>query len=119
MLTGDYKLDDVVSLKVAELEQRKKKDPLVNYEIHNNPDKTEYLVDFLLSEGKSKITTVEWNAYRYRLFTDKSGKHGVMIFGLRVREYNQTEAFLNSLGDIRNQEISSIEDAQLPTIQLN
>ena len=69
---GDFKLEDVVDLKVAELKEMQKKNPVVNFAVFNNPDKTEYIVDFILSRGKKRLNLIEWNAYKYKLFVDSS-----------------------------------------------
>ena len=114
VLTGNYDLDHAVALKIAELKQRQKIDPVVNFKFHHNADNSEYLLDFIVSEGKSKLTMVEWNAYRYRLFKDGSGNHGVMIFGISLRETNKISQFLESLGTTRRTEINAMENFQIP-----
>ena len=62
--------------------------PLVNYEMFQKNG--EYLLDFLLSanaaDGKT-VDIVERNVYRYKTFTDKSGKKGILLFAVSVRSY--------------------------------
>ena len=118
VLTGNYDLDHAVALKIAELKQRQKIDPVVNFKFHHNADNSEYLLDFIVSEGKSKLTMVEWNAYRYRLFKDGSGNHGVMIFGISLWETNKISQFLESLGTTRRTEINAMENFQIPSVEI-
>jgi hypothetical protein len=71
------------------------------------------------SEGGSKLAKVEWNAYRYKLFRDKSDKHGVMIFGLSIRESVHIEDFLKALPETRKLEVNAVESYQTPAVQIN
>lgn len=96
---GNFQLKDMVGAKIAELKKMKETNPLVNYEIFQKNG--EYLLDFLLSansaDGK-KVEIVERNVYRYKTFTDKSGKKGIVLFGVSVRSYgNDIDAFLQAL----------------------
>ena len=50
-LITNYTLEDIIRVKLMELEKRKKDDPVVNYKLFNKPDKTDYLLDFIISEG--------------------------------------------------------------------
>lgn len=117
LVTKD-KLAEVVKIKLAELEERKKQDPVLNYQLFHNGEKAEFLLDFIVSEGKDKLSMVEWDAYRYKSFTDKAGHSGVMIFGFIRRETKNITDFLNSLGDFRKQQMGILGAYLLPSIDL-
>ncbi|MVM37187.1 hypothetical protein GO730_05265 [Spirosoma sp. HMF3257] len=84
LLKSSGPVKDVVEAKVAELKKLKESNPLVNYQITVMPKTGEYLLDFLLSQvapdGKSQ-SIVERNVYRYKQFSDPSGKKGILLFG--------------------------------------
>src|SRR5262245_45901463 len=67
LLAEDLPLKSVVQQKTAELDNRKKTDPTCNYMISESPDKSEYLVDFLMGQTAGAPSDVqEFNIYRYR-----------------------------------------------------
>ncbi len=117
-LATNSSLEDIVRIKLLELEKRKKDDPIVNYKLFNNPGKTDYMLDFLVSEGKDNLTRAEWNVYRYESFMDSSGHRGVMIFGFVSRETTYITDFLNNLGEFRRQQMKILASYPLPTINL-
>jgi hypothetical protein len=80
-VTGDISLKDAVGTKINELEQRKKNDPLANYQVIENKTTAEYLLDFVIRQSPGNATAVtEWNTYRYLNLKDKSGKKGIQLF---------------------------------------
>lgn len=66
-------VDDAVKVRVAELSEWKKRDPLINWKIseHNG----EKILDFVLSDGESEY---EWNLYRYLEQKNKKEKKLVL-----------------------------------------
>jgi hypothetical protein len=120
VLSSTLQPKDAVAAKMAELDQRKKTDALVNYQTITNAAKTEYIFDFLLSDGPASAPNiVEWNAYRYKIFTDKSGHKGIMLFAISMRAYgDKVKPFLNSLKEVRPKVITSLTNYNLPQISL-
>jgi hypothetical protein len=98
VVTGNKSVKEVLGALVRIIEERGKTDPLVHHEVFQSAaGKDEYLIDFLQSEG-SGPSIVEWNAYRYKTFTDKSGHTGVLLFGISRRAYGeQIQPFLVAL----------------------
>lgn len=98
---------------VQSLAERKKTDPLVNYDLLADEEKGEYVLDFLLSapdEGGQII--VEWNAYRYQPVTG-----GVQVTAISRRVYGdqRTREFLkNELKKIRDRDIPAIMALSVP-----
>jgi len=82
---GSKSAKDVVGALVKIIEERGRTDPIAHHELFQSAaGKDEYLIDFLQSEGPA-AEVVEWNAYHYKTFTDKSGRTGVLLFGISRR----------------------------------
>jgi hypothetical protein len=102
-VTGDFSVKDIVNAQIKMMEERKKTDAFARYELIENADKGEVILDFMLSDGhQNGAGIVEWNAYRYKAFSDKSGHKGVLLLGISMRGYGkQVESFLKLLKNDR------------------
>lgn len=112
----------VAAEKIEELKKLKINNPMVNYESFNNPTTGEYMIDFLLSantaDGK-QLSIVERNVYRYKAFTDKSGKKGVLLFGVSKRSYgNNINSFLTALKTNKSELVTQVSKFTLPEINI-
>jgi hypothetical protein len=120
LVTGTDDVKAVLKAKVAEIELIKKSNPVVQYEVMEN--KGEYMLDFLLSENTPDgklVATVERNVYRYKKFKDKSGKKGVLLFGISVRSYgNDIDDFFAKLKTNRYDLINALGQCQIPEVSL-
>ena len=108
-----------VTAKVNMLNQRKLKDPTVNFAIIKNPKNGEVILDFVLSALEPKgEDVVEWNAYRYAALRGKSGESGVLLFGISRRAYGDNSAdFLRGLKLTRPAELNALANYPLPTVR--
>jgi hypothetical protein len=89
VFVGSKSAKDVVGALVKIIEERGKTDPVAHYELFQSAaGKDEYIIDFLQSEGPA-AELVEWNAYHYKTFTDKSGRTGVLLFGISRRAHGK------------------------------
>lgn len=120
IISDSLNLQNIMLSKIAELEEMKKSDPVVNYKMFNNPEKTEYIIDFVESQGtESALHIVEWNAYRYKIFTDKSGKKGVILLGISLRAYdNKIKDFFGWLKDGRLKNINKLIEFNIPEVTI-
>lgn len=123
VLTGNQQINDIVAAKVAELKKMKETNPIVNYEALENSRKGEYMLDFLVSQnspdGKS-IMILERNVYRYKVFTDPSGKKGILLFGISTRSYGKdVEKFFAALKSGRNELINTVSKFNIPDISIS
>jgi hypothetical protein len=80
------------------------------------------MLDFVLSantpDGKH-ISIVERNVYRYKAFTDKSGKKGILLFGISTRGYgNGTNDFFASLKANRKALVDQLAKYTIPEITI-
>jgi hypothetical protein len=119
-VAGDITVRDAVGQKVEELKRRKETDPTINYEIIDNPNTGEYLLDFIVSASENGETTiVEWNAYRYFNLKNKSGKDGILMVAYSRRAYgDDIESFLLALKTRRPDDIRKMTEFEVPNIRL-
>ena len=117
----DLLVKDMLERKVEELTERKKTDPVVNYEVMENAAKGEYILDFILSDGQgNKLNIVERNVYRYKSYTDKVGHKGVLLFGISQRGYgNGITSFFNRLKISRTDDINKTGAYTVPDIEID
>ena len=121
VIAGETNLKNAVSAKIAELKKMKESNPMVNYEIIQNPKTGEYLLDFLLTANAADGTTsvVERNVYRYKTFTGKDGKKGVMLFAVSSRAYaKEVDSFFIALKVNRKVLINEVAQFKMPEISI-
>jgi len=119
-IQGDLSAKDAAQAQVKELIKRKKTDPVCNYDMVESPDGQEFILDFLMSDGKAdKVRLIEWNAYHYKAYTDKAGHKGVVMFALSHRAYgDDVSPFLKSLHEYRQTNRNEIIKYPIPEIQI-
>ena len=90
-LEGDLTPKDAISNFVNNLENSKKQNPIINYQMYERED--EYILDFITSKNSQdgkEILILERNVYRYfRINTPK--RKGVLLFGVSDRAYTKKE----------------------------
>ncbi|MEJ7586785.1 MAG: hypothetical protein WKI04_04410 [Ferruginibacter sp.] len=121
VIAGETTPKNVVSSKIAEIKKMKEGNPMVNYEIIQNPKTGEYLLDFLLTANAADGTTsiVERNVYRYKTFTDKAGNKGVLLFAVSSRAYaKDVNNFLIALKANRKVLVNEVAQYQMPEINI-
>jgi hypothetical protein len=117
MDTGN--LRDVVRAKLVQLELRKRKDSVVNYKLFQKPDSTEYILDFVLSDGEPLLNVVEWDVYRYKTIVDSSGHKGYQLFANSLRAYgDEINGFFGNLGATRKRVIALMVKYDMPVIDV-
>jgi hypothetical protein len=123
LIPSEPDIKKVVAAKIAEIKKIKEGNPVVNFESFDNPKTGEYMIDFLLTanspDGKS-IDIVERNVYRYKAFTDKSGRKGVLLFGVSTRSYgNDIDKFFATLKTNRKDLINEVSKFKIPDIAIS
>ncbi len=90
-LEGDLTPKDAISNFVNNLENSKKQNPIINYQMYERED--EYMLDFIISKNSQdgkEVLILERNVYRYfRINTPK--RKGVLLFGVSDRAYTKKE----------------------------
>ena len=80
VLFWDLTPEQAVEAKIAELEQRKASDPVVNYKVAENGD-GEYILEFVVSDtNNGEISTVEVDIHYYKQMTLMGRKASVLYF---------------------------------------
>lgn len=117
LLIADMPLKDIVASKVNELENRKTADPVVNYEVIENKQSGEILLDFVMSDGD----LYEWNAYRYKIVKTAKG-NAVFLFGYSIRSFDKAEIsqdkFFPYLKENRSKMIAKVAAFSLPKVSI-
>ncbi len=90
-LEGDLTPKDAISNFVNNLENSKKQNPIINYQMYEREG--EYMLDFIISKNSQdgkEVLILERNVYRYfRINTPK--RKGVLLFGISDRAYTKKE----------------------------
>jgi hypothetical protein len=117
VLLTDLATPDLIAKKINEIEARKGKDPVANYQVIENEQTGEYLLDFLISEGD----LYEWNAYRYKTINTNKGK-AILLFAYSLRSFKGAELKANDffafLKQKRQATIELLASYNLPSIVL-
>lgn len=121
-ITGQQELKNVVAAKVTELKKMKESNPVINYEVIQNPQTGEYMLDFLVTANTAdgSISIIERNVYRYKTFIDKAGKKAVMLFSVSTRAYGAADAnqFLVLLKGSRKDLMNKVSQFKIPAIKI-
>jgi hypothetical protein len=118
VLLTDVGIKEFVSAKMQEIEKRKGFDPVANYQIIENEQTGEFLLDFLIS----KDDLYEWNAYRYTTINTNKGK-AVLLFAYSFRSFEGAELKLDDffpyLKKNRMDLINTVANYKLPSVVIN
>lgn len=120
LLVGDTKLKNAVQQKIKELDTRKKTDPTCNYIVTNNPDETEYMVDFILGEGKNyQMEVEEFNIYRYKQVDLGANKKGILVYAYSKRAYGKDiTPFFKNLKTERINLLNTMIETEMPVVTI-
>lgn len=86
LLNADVSVELASQSKVQEMEERKKIDPIANYQVFENKDNQEVIVDFLISDKN----IYEWNVYRYKNITTNKGK-SLLLISYNIKAFKGSE----------------------------
>ena len=117
---GEIRVSDAVAAKQQEIEQRKGRDKMANYNLSENKEKGEMLLEFMMSEGSRDDTLiVEWNVYRYHAYSDSFGRKGVQLFALSRRCYGKkSKEFLDDIREDRLKYMNDFVALPVPELKL-
>jgi hypothetical protein len=122
MVSDSIKLDDVVASEIAELTKMQKENPVIQFKAYENKETNEHMIDFLLSQNElvgDHLKLVERNVYRYKEFTDKSGKKGILLFGVSTRSYgHDIYSFFADLKEHRADMVTKVGNFSIPEITI-
>lgn len=112
-------LDQAVRQKVESVQKMMETDKFAEVNVSENPDGTEYIVDYLLSKTpKEGGSYVEYNVNRFKPF-DKNGAKSFLILSYAKRIYGTDfKMAAKSLKKQRDLLISSMIEYRIPEITL-
>lgn len=114
---SDLTSKEIIAKKINEIEVRKTKDPVANYQVIENERTGEFLLDFLMSEGD----LYEWNIYRYKPINTSKGK-AILLFAYTLRSFNGADLdlghFFPYFKKNRKKLIEKVANYILPSVTL-
>lgn len=116
----DINVEEAVAQKVKELNIRKEKDAICNFQITESPDGKEFIVDFLLGESKeNKMTIVEFNVYHYKQIEISKNKKALVVYAYSKRSYgDDITNFFKTLKDDRKICLNQMISSDIPTLSI-
>ena len=115
LLNSGISLINAVTAQAAMLDRRKSSDPLVNYQLLQDPNGSQIVLDFLLSDERTGTLVVEWNAYRYVSVAMPDGKNAVILFAVSRRHYGEGASdFLKMLKTRRTEDVDALVNHAVP-----
>jgi hypothetical protein len=121
-IEGGFKAKDAVNAKVSELKELKKTNPVVNYEVIENKQLGESILDLLVSENTpdgKHVSIVERNVYRFKKVEDASGRKGILLFGISIRAYgDDIDKFFALLKTNRDDMINAVAAYSIPGVKI-
>ncbi|WP_242202532.1 hypothetical protein [Aestuariivivens insulae] len=111
---GDIPAVNVATGKINELENWKKRNPIVSYEKFENGK--EIILEFILSNG----SIYEWNIYRYINEENESGNY-LVLYSYSYRNYVSNEKekneFLNTIKTTKKDLVKKVGEIELPKVE--
>jgi len=118
-IKGNLTVAQAAGAKINELENWKKRNPMVKYEKFENKDQNEVTIDFILSDGKS---IYEWNVYRYQEQKNQSGNY-LVLYCYSYRNYISEKVTVNNFLDFvtktRIETINKVGNIEIPKVKTN
>jgi len=115
-IKGDLTIDQAAGAKIQELENWKKENPVVNYQMYDNKNTKEIMIDFVLSDG---AYIYEWNVYRYQKQKNKKDKYMVLYaYSYRdsLNDNNDLKKFFGHVKENRINMITKVGNIELPKV---
>lgn len=115
-IKGGLTVDQAANIKIRELENWKKSNPVVNYQRFDNKNTRETIIEFVISDGKS---IYEWNVYKYHQQQNKTDKYMVLYaYSYRnyVNEKDGVKEFFGFVEENRIEMINKIRKLGLPEV---
>ena len=115
-IKGDLTVDQDAGAKIKDLENWKKKNPVVNYQKFDNENTNEIMIDFVLSDG---AYIYEWNVYRYQQQKNIKDKFMVLYaYSYRdsLNDNNDLKNFFGYVKENRINMVNKVGNIELPKV---
>jgi hypothetical protein len=117
----DASLDQAVRTKISELEQLKKANYDVNFEVIANAATGEKILDCLIGQtaAEEQNSLIERDIYRFKTIKAKSGQKGIILFAASTRKYGkEIKPYLIKLKMDKPILVSEVSKFSLPEINI-
>lgn len=116
-------VEDAVTSKVNQIEQRQGIDPLSSYSIEKLDTPHHYMVESSLSDihppQVNQATAVEWNISRYQPYKNKQGGEGVLLFAFSRQGYDGgIKMLMNDVQAHKSTYLRDFMNTPLPSLNL-
>ena len=105
-------------LKVNELKELKKNNPVINWNVYENKD--ERIIDFVITDG---ATQYEWNLYRYSVLKNSDGQKYLVLYAYSYKDTLYTnedlKPFFNRILENRDLLIATLGEFKLPEFDIS
>lgn len=126
LLTVDFvvtpaTVDQAVSTKIRQLEAMKQTNPIVNYELMENPSTGEKIIDCLIGQTATddRNSLVERDVFRYKAVSATSGQRGILLLAVSVRKYGtDIDPFLLQLKKEKPMLVNEVAKLSMPAIRI-
>ena len=120
VITNGQTVDETVATQVQRLADIQQDDLTVKYQVRKDTLTGTATLDFVWRANSDDTNPIiEWNAYRFELYTSPTGQKGVLMVGNRRRAYgDDIVPFLDSFQTGRPQILSSLTTFKTPAVAL-
>lgn len=118
VLNSNIGVDKALQIKVAELTELKKRNPIVNFDLYQNDEKNKFFLDFVLTDGGDLY---EWNLYQYMTAGRGSKRHLILTAYTYRDKITSREKMLQFFGRIktkRSEMLEALDKVTLPEMKL-
>ena len=115
-LKGKLTLEQALKIKIQELQQLKKTNPIVNYSVYQK-DKS-YTLDFIMTDGGELF---EWNLYKYINKGTGEKQHLVLCsytYRKIIKTQEMAEQFFGYIKDQRNNMIQELHKIDISSVEI-
>ncbi len=112
-IKGNISPNDAAGVKVSELQEWKKSNPVVNWNVYEKEE--ERVIDFVVTDGGF---VYEWNIYRYLTQKNKKKKKYLLLYAYSYKDSvvstNDLKVFFDRIVENRNTVIAKLGELELP-----
>ncbi len=117
-IAGDLSIEQALGIKIAELEDWKKSDPSIRYQLFQHKENNEAILDFVVNDGAQ---LVEWNVYRYKQETTEQQQFLVLYAHVQratVSNDVELQRFVQFIKQHQSVVVQGMANLELPKVQV-
>lgn len=120
LIETDTEIEEVISSKIKELSDYKKKDHNALFSSREIKNGAEYIVEFTKCDYSGvKVNLVEYNVSRIKRINTNGGKKAILIYTYSWRSYDEeTTLFLATLKNFKEEFIAEMTTKEIPSVSI-